>query len=295
MGPPHFDPAAAEEYAVRKSRERDDTEPDAPKEDAPMTVLEHLGELRKRVMLAVAGLVPGMALAWTLRDPLLEFLVAPLVAAMRKLGAAAPALHYANPMDPFVAYFKISVGVGIVLSAPWTLWQVWAFVSPALYRREKLYAIPFIFASALFFVGGAFFGYAFVFPVGFEMLMGIAGPLDSVNVQPTIMIDEYLGFATTMLIAFGVVFEVPVVVSFLAAIKVVDWKQLLAFSRWWVVIASVLAALLTPSPDVGSMLLMLAPLVGLYFLSIGVAYLIGPKPPSPDEPESPENGHAGAA
>lgn len=290
MGPPDLGPGTT--APGRAHARGDDAESDAPLENAPMTVLDHLGELRKRLVLAVLGLLPGMAIAWSLREPLLEFLVAPLVTAMHKLGATTPALHYANPMDPFVAYFKIAVGVGVVLSAPWTLWQVWAFVSPALYRREKLYAIPFIFASALFFVGGAFFGYAFVFPVGFEMLMGIAGPLTTVNVEPTIMIDQYLGFATTMLLAFGVVFEVPVVVTFLAAIKLVNWKQLLAFSRYWVVIASVLAAVLTPSPDIGSMLLMLAPLVGLYFVSIGVAYFIGP---DPEEAEPPENGDARSA
>jgi sec-independent protein translocase protein TatC len=261
---------------------------DSPPEDTPMTVLEHLGELRTRVIRALLGLIPGMVVAWELRERLLAFLVAPLVAAMRGLGAQAPALHYANPMDPFVAYFKIAVGVGLVLSAPWTLWQAWAFVAPALYRREKLYAIPFIAATAVFFVGGAFFGYAFVFPVGFEMLLGIAGPLDNVNVQPTIMIDQYLGFATTMLIAFGVVFEVPVVITFLAAIKLVHWKQLLAFSRWWVVIAALLAAVLTPSPDAGSMLLMLAPLVGLYFVSVGIAYFVGPTPPEPEVPTDAE-------
>lgn len=251
-----------------------------------MTVLEHLGELRTRVIRALLGLIPGMVVAWELREQLLEFLVAPLAAAMLRQGASAPALHYANPMDPFVSYFKIAVSVGFILSGPWTLWQVWGFVSPALYRREKLYAVPFIAASTVFFVGGAFFGYAYVFPVGFEMLLGIAGPLNSVNLQPTIMIDEYLGFATTMLLAFGVVFEVPVVVTFLAAIKLVNWKQLLGFSRWWIVIASVLSAVLTPSPDVGSMLLMLAPLVGLYFLSIGIAYFIGPTPPEADSAEA---------
>ncbi len=283
-------PASAAPHSNAPDRGRAEEAPTdagntAPTRDAPMTVLEHLVELRTRVIRALLGLIPGMVVAWQLREQLLEFLVAPLVMAMRKLGAETPALHFANPMDPFIAYFKITVSVGFILSAPWTLWQVWGFVSPALYRREKLYAIPFIAASTIFFVGGAFFGYAFVFPVGFDVLLGIAGPLDSVNIQPTIMIDEYLGFATTMLLAFGVVFEVPVVITFLAAIKVVNWKQLLGFSRWWVLIASVLSAVLTPSPDVGSMLLMLAPLVGLYFISIGIAYFIGPTPPEADSTE----------
>ena len=102
------------------------------------------------------------------------------------------------------------------------------------------------------------------------------------RVQPTIMLTEYMGFATRMLLAFGVVFEVPVVVTFLAMVGIVNWKQLLRFGRWWVVIASIIAALLTP-PDVGSQMLMLVPLVVLYFLSVGLAYLFGPKVPPEDK------------
>jgi len=167
-------------------------------------------------------------------------------------------------------------------------WQVWAFIAPGLYRRERLYAIPSVLASTLCFAGGAYFGYMVVFPMGFETFLSMAGTLPSgiVNVQPTIMIDEYLGFATQMLLAFGTVFEVPVVVSFLAIAGLVNWKQLLSFGRWWVLIASILAAILTP-PDVGSQMMMMIPLVGLYFLSVGIAYFVGPKVEPAAEPEVP--------
>jgi sec-independent protein translocase protein TatC len=122
-------------------------------------------------------------------------------------------------------------------------------------------------------------------------LLGFAGMLPSktVNVVPTIMIDEYLSFATQMLLGFGVVFEVPVVVAFLALAGVVNWKQLLGFGRWWVAIASVLAAVLTPSPDVGSMLMMLTPLVVLYYAAVIIAYFIGPKVEA-EQPEDPKAG-----
>jgi sec-independent protein translocase protein TatC len=126
-----------------------------------------------------------------------------------------------------------------------------------------------------------------VFPVGFESLLGFSGMLPShlVKVAPTIMIDEYLSFATQMLLGFGVVFEVPVVVAFLAVAQLVNWKQLLKFGRWWILLASIIAAVLTPSPDVGSQLMMMTPLVVLYFAAVGIAYLIGPKvePEAPDE------------
>ncbi|MFI5308048.1 MAG: twin-arginine translocase subunit TatC [Polyangiales bacterium] len=256
--------------------------PTVPPHDVPMTVFEHLGELRTRLIRALLGLIPGIAIAWSLREQLLDMLVAPLAKAWLKLGMGEPTLHFANPVDVFVAYLRIAVVVGIILTSPWAAYQAWGFISPGLYSREKAYALPFALASALFFVGGAFFGYIVVFPVGFESLLSMAGMLPShiVKVAPTIMIDEYLSFATQMLLGFGIVFEVPVVVAFLALAGIVNWKQLLRFGRWWVVMASVLAAVLTPSPDVGSQLMMMTPLVVLYFAAVGVAYFIGPKVPA---------------
>jgi sec-independent protein translocase protein TatC len=262
-------------------------EPQAePPEDQPMTVLEHLGELRTRAIKSVLGMIPGIAVAWVAREHLLEFLIIPLAGAWRKLGYGTPTLHFANPVDLFVAYIKIAIAVGLIFAAPWILWQIWGFVAPGLYQREKRYAVPFILGSTVCFIGGAFFGYAYVFPLAFEMLLEMAGmlPSDTIKVQPTIMIDQYLSFATRMLLGFGVVFEIPVVVTLLASAGVVNWKQLLSFGRWWVLIAAVLAALLTP-PDVGSQGLMLAPLILLYFLSVAIAYVIGPKPEPEPEPE----------
>lgn len=246
--------------------------------DVPMTVWEHLTDLRKRIVRALLGILPCMMIAWELREELLDYLVAPLTKAWLKLGLGEPTLHFANPVDPFVAYLQISLVVGLLFASPWVFYQLWAFIAPGLYEKEKAYAIPFALASAVFFAGGAFFGYSVVFPLGFESLLGMAGMLPShlIKVQPTIMIDQYLTFATRMLLAFGVVFEVPVVVSFLALAQIVNWKQLLKFGRYWVLVAAVIAALLTP-PDVGSMLMMLAPLILLYYLSVGIAYVIGPK------------------
>jgi sec-independent protein translocase protein TatC len=262
---------------------------EAPPEDVPMTVLEHLGELRSRLIKALLGMIPGSWLAWEYKEYLLDWLLKPLRTAWVQLGLGKPTIHFSNPVDLFVSYMKISITVGLLASSPWVFYQIWAFVAPGLYKKERIYAIPFVFASTVFFAGGAFFGYQVVFPLGFETLLGLSGMLPSseMTVQPTIMLTEYMGFATRMLLAFGTVFEVPVVVTFLAMIGVVNWKQLLKFGRWWVVIASIIAAVLTP-PDVGSQLMMLVPLVVLYFMSVGLAYFFGPKV-EPDPPEPPKN------
>jgi sec-independent protein translocase protein TatC len=255
------------------------TAADAPvEEDVPMTIWEHVGELRSRLIKSLVGVIPGMIIAWEYKERLLSFLVQPLTRAWKTLGLGEPTLHFANPIDPFIAYMKIAVTVGCLIASPWIFYQAWSFIAPGLYKKEKIYALPFVFASTLFFAGGAFFGYAVVFPLGFETLLAMGGmlPTGDLRVQPTIMITEYLTFATRMLLAFGVVFEVPVVISFLALAGIVNWKQLLNFGRWWVVIASVIAAVLTP-PDVGSMLMMMGPLVVLYYLAVGLAYFVGPK------------------
>jgi sec-independent protein translocase protein TatC len=266
--------------------------PEAPPEDVPMTVMEHLGELRSRLIKALLGLLPGTWIAWEYKENLLDYLLQPLTIAWKQLGLGEPQIHFSNPVDLFVSYMWIAMVCGLLVSSPWIFYQIWAFVAPGLYKKERSYAIPFVLASTFFFAGGAFFGYRVVFPLGFETLLGLSGmlPSQAIRVTPTIMLTEYMGFATRMLLAFGVVFEVPVVVTFLAMVGIVNWKQLLKFGRWWVVIASIIAAVLTP-PDVGSQMMMLIPLVVLYFGSVGLAYLFGPKV----EPEAKADGEAGGS
>jgi sec-independent protein translocase protein TatC len=257
-----------------------------PEDDDPMTVFEHVGELRLRIMRCLGASIPGMAVAWSIKEWLLDFLVDPLTHAWASRPEwGEPSIHFANPIDPFVAYLKIAIIVGVIFASPVIFHQVWGFVSPGLYSREKKYAIPFMLASTTFFIGGAFFGYALVFPLAFDALLGIGEMQPGmVDVVPTIMINEYLTFATRMLVAFGLVFEIPVVVTFLALAHIVNWKQLYSFGRWWILIAAVLSAFLTP-PDVGSQLMMIVPLVVLYFMSVGLAYLFGPKVEEEEEEE----------
>ena len=269
---------------MSEALDRPPTMESTPPDDVPMTVMEHLRELRSRLIKALLGMIPGMIIAWEYKENLLDFLLVPLTAAWKRLGLGEPTVHFANPVDLFVAYMKLSVICGFLASSPWVFYQAWAFIAPGLYKKERSYALPFVLASTIFFAGGAFFGYRVVFPAGFETLLGMSGmlPSETIRVQPTIMLTEYMTFATRMLLAFGTVFEVPVAVTFLALAGIVNWKQLMKFGRWWVVISSVIAAILTP-PDVGSQLMMMGPLVVLYFLSVGLAYLFGPTPPKIEE------------
>lgn len=257
-----------------------------PEDDVEMTFFEHLGELRNRLVRALWGVIPGIVIAWMFKEQLLDLLTRPLVEAWIRLDLGEPQLHFANPIDPFVGYMKIAVVCGLIFGSPWAFYQLWQFIAPGLYRSERRLAVPFVLASTLFFVGGSFFGYMFVFPLAFETFLGFAGmlPSNGLTLRPTLMMGEFLDFSVRMLLAFGITFEVPVVITFLSFAGIVNWKQLLSFSRWWVVISAVIAALLTP-PDVGSQLMMLVPLIVLYFVSILLAWMFGPKVVS--EPATP--------
>jgi sec-independent protein translocase protein TatC len=278
IGPPGT-PAEKPEPSAKKGQPEPDKEPE---DDIEMTFIDHLRELRKYVVRALWGFIPGIVIAWMYREEILEFLTLPYVDAIRHLDIGPPQLHFSNPADLFVAYMMIAVVCGGIIGSPWAFAQIWSFIAPGLYRREKQLALPFVLLSTVFFVGGAFFGYAFVLPPAFTALFSFAGRLPGLDLtlQPTIMVNEYLDFSLRMLLALGITFEVPIVIGFISFAGLVNWRQLLAFSRWWVVISAVLAAVLTPSGDAGTMMLVLVPLVVLYYIGVLFAYLFGPKAPA---------------
>jgi len=165
-----------------------------------------------------------------------------------------------------------SSGGGLVLSLPIMLYQLWSFIAPGLYSREKRLALPFVGSSCLLFAAGGYFCWRLVFPMAFQYLLGFAGPVGNLQVTPTVMIDEYIDFCMRMLIAFGVVFELPVLVMFLSIAGLVTHKHLIKFARYFVVIAFVIAAVITP-PDIASQFLLAIPLCLLYVISIGIAWI----------------------
>lgn len=275
-------------------------------DETRMTFLEHLEELRRRVFRALLAVIAGIAVGWNFREPLLGWLLRPLeiawycrerackptqifsymvhpaafTEAYRRLPATArPTLHFAGPTDAFVAYFKLAAMAGLIFALPIVFYQLWAFVAPGLYPREKRLVLPFVFFSTLFFVAGSLFGYYLVFPIGYEWFLGFSGviPGTATQIVPTIMMEDYLGFTSQMLLAFGVVFEMPLFIFFLALAGIVSSKQLFQFGRYFTVLAFILAAVLTPSTDVYSQVMLGGPLVLLYFLAAALAALFGPR------------------
>lgn len=256
-------------------------------EQKKMTFWEHLEELRRRLVRAIIAYVIGVLISWTYRDEILAWLWKPFAESWTSQGIPGePSLNFAAPSDAFMAYMKLSLMGGLLIAAPVIFYQLWSFVAPGLYAKEKKYVFPFVFFSTLLFVGGGLFGYRIAFPITFDYFLGLAGTAKDVglSIQPVVMMGEYLDFVRQLLLAFGLVFELPLLILFLSIAGVVNWLQLLRFGRWFVLVAFIVGALISP-PDTTSQLVMALPLCVLYFASIGLAYLFG-KRPSEEEIEA---------
>ncbi|MCC7538507.1 MAG: twin-arginine translocase subunit TatC, partial [Deltaproteobacteria bacterium] len=228
---------------------------------------------------ATIAVAVGFTVSWFFRTHILGFLTEPLRGAFRRNNLGEPTLHFLGVADPFFAYFKLCAIGGIAIAMPVVFWELWSFISPGLYKKEKRYAVPFALLSSVFFVGGSIFCWLAIFPVGFDAFLAFSEvlPQSEVAIRPTITLDEYMSFSMQLLAAFGIVFELPLLITFLSMAGIVNWKQLWKFSRWFIVIAFVLGAVLTPTGDVGTQLMMAGPLIVLYFVSVVLAYFLGPK------------------
>ena len=258
--------------------------------DKLMTFGEHLGELRTRLLYCVYALLGCTLVAYYFSDFLFVLLAQPLIRAWSEAGLGQPRLHFANPIEPFFTYMKIALIGGVFFASPIIFYQLWKFVAPGLYKHEKKYVVPFSFVSGLLFIGGGSFGYFVVFPLAFRFFLGFArtnmgamekllGGAVKVSVQqkfdltPVLMMGEYFSLVWKLLLAFGVVFELPLLLLAFSLIGVVSYKTLWRFNRYFIIIAFVLAALLTPGPDVISQVLMAVPLIVFYNLSILLSFL----------------------
>lgn len=249
-------------------------------DDKPMTFWEHLDELRKRLVRSVLAFFAGCMVAWEVREKLLEFLTVPFVQAWKEQGIpGSPSLHFGAPAAAFVAYFKLSMIGGAALASPIIFYQLWAFIAPGLYAREKRFVIPFVLFSSLLFVGGGLFGWRAAFPISFSYFLSMAGTVggQGITITPTVMMGDYLDFVAQLLLGFGIVFEIPLVVLFLSIAGIINYLQLITFGRWFVLAAFILAAVLTP-PEITSQLIMAVPMCLLYVVSIGLAYVFGQRP-----------------
>ena len=236
--------------------------------DVHMPLTAHLEELRWRLIKSLAAVALGFAATYNLADWMFSFLTAPLLA----MNPGPVELIGTGVTEAFFTKLKVSLIAAVFVSSPVLFYQAWKFVAPGLYDQEKRYVQPFVFFATIFFIMGAAFCYWVVFPVGYRFFID---QYESIGVSPSIRISEYLSFAARMLLAFGATFEMPVITFFLARMGLVTHKSMLAYGRYAVLIIFIVAGVLTPGPDVASQLLMAGPLLVLYALSIGVAYMFG--------------------
>jgi len=228
----------------------------------------HLEELRKRLIVCFVSVGVGFALSYGFKEKLFQILTRPLIAVM----AADDKLIFTGLPEAFFTYLKVAFLSGIMLSTPIILYQFWMFVAPGLYQKEKRLLMPIVFLSTLFFLGGSLFGYFVVFPFGFKFFLGFA----SETIQPLPSMKEYLSFSAKLLLAFGLVFELPLVITFLSKMGLVTVAFLKKNRKYALLLFFAGAAILTP-PDVVTQIMMALPLMILYEISIIGARIFGKK------------------
>jgi sec-independent protein translocase protein TatC len=235
-------------------------------EAGKMSFLEHLDELRKRLVHIACFIGVGFIACWFFARPIYDFLAIPLTKALPE----GTRLAYTKPTDPFTLYMKVAMLGSIFLTLPLTLYEVWKFIAPGLYRKEKKYVVPFLVFSIILFVGGAAFCYYIVLPAAYQFLVNLGA-----SFTPVIKVDEYLDQTNMMLLGFGLIFEMPVVVAFLSIFGLVSANFLWRKFKYAMVGIVALAAVLSPTGDAFNLLLWSAPMVLLYIVSIGVAAILG--------------------
>ena len=227
----------------------------------------HIADLRKRLTISTITVVVMFFACFSFYEPILEWMMAPVKHAL----PAGTSMIAVEIQETFFTAMKVAFFAGFIISLPVIFWQLWLFLAPGLYDHEKKLVVPFVFFATLMFLLGASFAYYIVVPIGFDFLIAFGNSV--VSVLPSI--GKYVGFFTKLLIGFGIAFELPVITFFLAKIGLVNDQMLKDFFRYAVVLIFIISAILTP-PDVISQVLMAAPLLILYGVSIYIAKVFNP-------------------
>jgi sec-independent protein translocase protein TatC len=233
-----------------------------------MSFFEHLVDLRKRIINSAMAIALGAMIGVAVSQKVIGFIVRPMQAALRNMNLEDK-LIYTSPTGYINMIITLGIYLGVVLAAPVVLYQVWLFIAPWLYKHERRAVSMFVFFSLFLFLAGIAFGYYVMLPYMLKFLIGLQGPF-----KPLISINEYFDFILIVLLGLGIIFELPVLIFFLALFNIVTPKFLWANLRYAILIIAVVAAIITPTPDATTMLVFMAPMVALYFIGIGVAALV---------------------
>jgi sec-independent protein translocase protein TatC len=241
-----------------------------PEGEVRATFFDHLKELRIRLVRALLGVAVGVAVAGWFSERLFRWVMQPV---LDSLPEGQRALNYTSYLEPFLVYLKVALYGGLFLAAPWVLFQLWLFIAPGLYKKEKKLVIPFVAIGTLLFYCGVAFTYFVVMPFAFPALASIAGP----DMKPILTMREQLTLVLAMMLGFGLVFEIPVIIAFLAMIGIVTPEFLAKYRRHAIIVNVILAAIITPTGDPFNLFLMAAPMVVFYEIGILAARLVGKK------------------
>ncbi|HXH91296.1 MAG TPA: twin-arginine translocase subunit TatC [Thermoanaerobaculia bacterium] len=245
-----------------------DGTPDSPEVELPkMSFLDHLEELRKRLIVSIIAIGVAFLACWNFADKIYAWVEAPLT---KLLPLGDRKLAYTHLTEPFMLYMKVAFFAAIFVSSPIIMWQVWRFISPGLYKRERRMAAPFIIFATAFFLIGGYFGYRVILPGACAFFVETGRQF-----KQMIKIDEYFGFASSIMLASGAIFETPILIFFLARLGIVTPAFLLQKAKWAIVLSFIIAAILTPSPDMVNQTMLALPMIALYFLGVGVAFIFG--------------------
>jgi sec-independent protein translocase protein TatC len=240
-------------------------------DDMPaMSFLEHLEELRRRIIYALIAVAVGFFACWAYAERIYAIMQKPIITALHANGMSEK-LVYLNPTEPFNLYLKVAFMAGLFVTSPFVLYQVWMFISPGLYRHEKRYVMPFMFSTVGLFLAGGVFGYKIVYPQALNFLISYGKQF-----QPMITIGEYTDLFLMIIIGMGVIFELPILVFFLSLMGIVTAGWMWRNFRYSILVIFIIAAIVTPTTDILNMCIFAAPMVALYALSIGIAYIVHP-------------------
>lgn len=233
-----------------------------------MSFFDHLADLRKRIINSALAIAIGAGVGVGISEKVFGFIAHPMQLALRKQHLD-DRLVYTSPAGAINLIITLGIYIGVVLASPVVLYQVWLFIAPGLYKHERKAVTTFIFSSVFLFLAGISFGYFVMLPYMLNFLIGFQGPF-----RPLISINEYFDFILIVLLGLGIIFELPVLIFFLALFNIVTPKFLWKNLRYAILIIAVVAAIVTPTPDATTMLIFMAPMIALYFIGIGVAAMV---------------------
>jgi sec-independent protein translocase protein TatC len=245
--------------------------PAEPENEVKLSFMDHLRELRKRLGRALLGVVAGMVVVGGFVERIFHQLMQPV---LDSLPEKQRALHYTSYIEPLMVYLKVALYGGIFVAVPWVLYQLWQFIAPGLYRKEKRVVVPFLVSGTALFYLGAVFCYYVIMPAAFPAMAAFA---TDPALSPVLTMSEQLSLVLGMLLGFGIVFEVPVVIAFLAMVGLVNWRWLAKYRRIAIVVNVTIAAIITPTGDPLNLAFMAVPMILFYEIGIVLARVLGKK------------------